>query len=208
MSQILIVSKTRMGKNGACIGGITIPDLRSVRLMNEDGSYHNADTKFEVGQLWDIDFINASKIIPPHIENVLMRSKKLISKNNDIKNLIDSRKLNSIVFKGSPSKLFNGLLRWTRNSHGFISENGGIPDYSTGFWITDQDLIYDKPYYNYPINLQGIQINRGFKYVGFADPIPVIPAGTKLRVSLAKWWHPEEIDMEDRCYLQLSGWYL
>ena len=46
---------------------------------------------------------------------------------------------------------------------------------------------------------------------GGADivPIKVIPAGTLVRVSLARWWRPEdsEPNFEERCYLQLSGWY-
>lgn len=45
------------------------------------------------------------------------------------------------------------------------------------------------------------------KYVGFAEPINKIPAGTLVRVSLARWWRPTETS-EERCYLQLSGWYV
>jgi ATP-dependent DNA helicase RecQ len=37
----------------------------------------------------------------------------------------------------------------------------------------------------------------------------VIPAGTLLRVSLAHWWRPaEKPEEEERCYVQLSGWFL
>ena len=50
---------------------------------------------------------------------------------------------------------------------------------------------------------------RGLKYVGEESPIKVIPAGTLVRLSLARWWRPEksEPNFEERCYLQLSGWY-
>jgi len=34
-----------------------------------------------------------------------------------------------------------------------------------------------------------------------------IPADTLLRVSLARWWDNEGRH-EERCYLQLSGWYV
>ena len=45
-------------------------------------------------------------------------------------------------------------------------------------------------------------------YVGFADPIERIPKGALVRVSLARWWRPDDApDMEERCYLQLSGWF-
>jgi hypothetical protein len=29
-----------------------------------------------------------------------------------------------------------------------------------------------------------------------------------VRVSLARWWRHERSEIEPRCYLQLSGWYL
>ena len=37
--------------------------------------------------------------------------------------------------------------------------------------------------------------------------LPIIPKGKIIRLSLAKWWKPEDSDIELRCYLQLSGWY-
>ncbi|HSN77106.1 MAG TPA: DNA helicase RecQ, partial [Anaerolineae bacterium] len=46
-------------------------------------------------------------------------------------------------------------------------------------------------------------------FVGFQEPIQVIPAGALVRVSLSHWWrredHPED---EPRCYVQLSGYFL
>lgn len=46
-------------------------------------------------------------------------------------------------------------------------------------------------------------------YVGFEPAVDLIPKGTLVRVSLARWWRPHDSppDMEERCYLQLSGWY-
>ena len=43
--------------------------------------------------------------------------------------------------------------------------------------------------------------------MGFAPKINKIPAGTLIRISLARWWKPDDVDIEHRCYLQLSGWY-
>ena len=45
------------------------------------------------------------------------------------------------------------------------------------------------------------------KYVGFQTPLDCIPQGTVLRMSLANWWKKGDSD-EERCYLQLSGWYV
>lgn len=53
---------------------------------------------------------------------------------------------------------------------------------------------------NYPY------IRRNIKFVGFQNPLDIIPAGTLIRVFLARWWASPN-DNERRCYLQLSGWY-
>jgi len=46
-------------------------------------------------------------------------------------------------------------------------------------------------------------------YVGFQEPVPEIPAGTLLRVSLAHPWRPKDQPQEElRCFVQLSGWFL
>ena len=45
-------------------------------------------------------------------------------------------------------------------------------------------------------------------FVGFQEPLEIIPAGTLLRVSLAHWWRPEDTPEAEECrYAQLSGWF-
>lgn len=44
------------------------------------------------------------------------------------------------------------------------------------------------------------------KFVGYQDPVDVIPSDTIIRLSLANWWNGDGSG-ENRCYLQLSGWY-
>jgi ATP-dependent DNA helicase RecQ len=49
---------------------------------------------------------------------------------------------------------------------------------------------------------------RTLTFVGFQEPIPEIPAGALLRVSLAHRWRPaDRPEEEDRCFVQLSGWF-
>jgi ATP-dependent DNA helicase RecQ len=59
--------------------------------------------------------------------------------------------------------------------------------------------------YRYPTSEGGCTL----VFVGFQEPIQVIPAGALVRVSLSHWWrredHPED---EPRCYVQLSGYFL
>ena len=44
-------------------------------------------------------------------------------------------------------------------------------------------------------------------YVGVEPPPEIIPVGSLVRLSLARWWKPEEKEEDKKCYLQLSGWY-
>lgn len=110
------------------------------------------------------------------------------------------------IWKGSPDTLFDGLLQWTNSGSGYVSENSSIPNNSVGFWIPDKDLtkkiFYEKVRYGYPKTANW----RSLPYVGFEEAVEIIPAGTLVRVSLARWWDTNGTT-EDRCSLQLSGWY-
>ncbi len=44
-------------------------------------------------------------------------------------------------------------------------------------------------------------------YAGVTQAIQRIPKGTLIRVSLARWWNKDD-KTEERCYLQLSGFYI
>ena len=57
-----------------------------------------------------------------------------------------------------------------------------------------------------PPHIEDILVQSS-KYVGLQPTEDIIPKGTLLRVSLARWWSPNDVEVENRCYLQLSGWY-
>jgi hypothetical protein len=107
--------------------------------------------------------------------------------------------------------LFGGVLGYTSNSNGYVSKSRGVPDRSTWFWFPDKDLTLrsDGTHYDYPMKMfLGVTQQRGLAYVGELPPPPTIPAGTLVRVSLARWWSPDaDADFELRCYAQLSGWF-
>lgn len=206
MPEILILSKTQM-KSKFCIGGITM-DGRYVRLMDNNGNYQPGDTPFLPRQIWNIDFIESKACKPPHIEDVLVTNQKF-KKNLDngigIKKFIDER--NIPIWKGSPDQLFDKLLKWTANGSGYISESGGLPNHSVGFWICDKNLFKELGYngktrYGYPDPVN----SRSMAYTGAEKAIKTIPAGTLIRVSLEKWM-TRPGDNEPMCWLQLSGWY-
>jgi hypothetical protein len=201
--EVLILSKTHFGNN-VCVGGMVLRNNQYVRLLNPGGWYQYADTDFNIGDVWNITFTTSTSINEPHNEDVIIHSKTYVRKVNNItKYILDQ---NVTIWRGPINNIFEGKIRWAHSGAGFLSVN--FPDYpahSIGFWLSDKPLSYNDDHYFYPIG--GILLRRKLKYKGLPDPIPTIPAHTLLRVSLAKWWKPTDSDLEERCYLQLSGWY-
>lgn len=198
---VLIVGKTKM-RGGICVGGYLIVHSRSVRLIPQGRSSHPLDDSHEVGQIWDIDFFRPTKIIPPHTEDITVTKSKLID-------FVPNVRISEIIppYHGDASGLYDGMIRFTGNGSGYISHLNGVPDYSTCFWSPDKPLrrINDNSgvYFQYDLNL----LRRvRFKFVGLQEPVETLEPGTTIRMSLARWWSPNP-DVEDRCYVQLSGWF-
>ena len=203
--EILITSKTRKGR-AACVGGLVIAGNRYVRLLNPGNWDQYADTPFEIGHIWDISFSDRPDAEPPHVEDVIIHSKRFVRNVENITEFILQQGVE--IFRGTPNSIFNRKLQWTWKGNGYIADKDNLPQNSVGFWIPDNDLTFSDTdgHYSYPA--QGRQFEKKIKYVGFKPPVPTIPAGTLTRVSLARWWAPEDAEMEEkRCYLQLSGWY-
>lgn len=203
--QILITSKTKKGK-AACVGGLILSNNRLVRLLNPGNWDQYADTAFNIGDIWDIQFSNRQDVVQPHIEDIIIHSMHYLRQIDDISNYL----LNSgvTIFRGSPIQIFNGRLGWTMNGSGFLESRENLPPNSVGFWVSDKELTLneDGKHYNYPSTSAFNQTKR-IPYVGFAPKMNVIPQGTLMRISLARWWKPEDSELPERCYLQLSGWY-
>lgn len=201
----LIVAKTHMS-DAACVGGMVYTSGQSLRLLQADGRNHPKDTDYEVGSVWELDFEPRSDPTPPHVEDVLVFRKHYLGLQSRM-DLFLSSKIEP--WKGDPQYLFDGLIRFTQNGSGYICRRIGLPNCSTGYWIPDRPLIRvannNKDRYQYQNKLRTVCIT----YVGFDPPIDRIEAGSLVRVSLARWWTPPDSpDMEERCYLQLSGWYI
>ncbi|MCM4152039.1 hypothetical protein DHD05_10585 [Arenibacter sp. N53] len=198
--EVLITSKTKWSKY-YCIGGLELPSNRMVRLMTSIGTYQPLNCPFEIGNIWDLEY-NYYPDSPPHIEDVrVIRRNGLVGKHHDFVSYV---KNNCVIWNGDFNELYEGKLQWTYAGSGYLNNPNNVPANSVGFWISDNELTWDgKEYYVYE---RGILLrNRKFKYKGIVPPIDVIPVGTLIRVSLAKWW---DAHGEKRCYLQLSGWHL
>lgn len=203
---VIIVSKTHMA-NGICVGGV-LANGRFVRLMKMDGHNQDKDTPFKVSDVYTIEFQEKEFKKPPHVEDILVSKKEFKFTFSSIGNMVKylKEKLKVKIWEGNPDNLFDGKLEWTDGGSGYISIDGEIPEHSVGFWISDRPLTkriaFEKVRYNYPYPNGW----RSLPYVGFDEPVQRIPSGTLIRVSLARWWDRNG-ETEDRCSLQLSGWY-
>ncbi len=203
--KVLIVAKTRQGA-GACIGGITF-DGRSVRLLAANAATHErAGMNYEIAEVWEVEATPPVEFIPPHIENLVVGRKQRLGLMSSAEQFIERH---SPGLAGGCEVLFEGLTQATTGGALYIAERVGIPSFSTHFWRPDKALQRDddgkRIRYRYPAADGG----RTVTFVGFQEPVEVIPGGSLLRVSLAHWWRPEPMsEGEYRCYVQLSGWFL
>jgi hypothetical protein len=194
-----------MNNGKCCVGGIT-DDGRYVRLLTNEGENHSDQTDLAPRQVHQIDFIQRPGTKPPHVEDVLIQKISFKDNLNPKTKVLDFIKKCKIpIWQGSPENLFDGSIKWTHNGSGYINEEG-IPAHSVGFWVSDKSLskglYYGKTRYNYKNGAEWLSL----PYVGFEKAVYTIPAGTLLRVSLARWWDQKGTS-EQRCSLQLSGWY-
>lgn len=203
---VLIVAKTRMGSSYLCVGGIDLEENRSLRLLQSNGSNQPANTRLNIGEIWDIDYVPKKEVEPPHVEDVVVNRCKFMRTQIYLKNFILER---IEPWMGSPDNLFDGMLCGTETGKGYVCKEAGIPKRSTGFWLSDLGLVRgdfrEKVQYRYPAVNPIIYL----PYTGCDPPADDLPEGTLLRVSLARWWSPPgALDQDKKCYLQLSGWYL
>lgn len=196
--EVLILSKTKYGSTQYCIGGIVTSTHQFIRLLNPGGYYQPSDTKLEVGDIWDITFNISSTRREPHNEDVIVTSKTFIKKIYALNTFI--KDLGVKIWRGSVTNIYDGNIRWTSSGSGFVSERQStLPEHSVGFWIPNEDLVFRNGYYHIG--------DKRLNYKGAESPKSTLAAGSLIRVSLAKWWCPEDF-YEERCYLQLSGWYV
>lgn len=207
--EVLIVSKTHM-KNGVCVGGLA-NNGRFVRLLDNHSHHQPSDSTLEVRQIYDVTFSPRSNPILPHSEDVLVQSmeyRRTLNSNTDLIEYITERGVR--ICNDNLEQLFQGSLKKTQNGSAYINADN-IPEQSVAFWISDKNLTRtthsEKNYYSYALGPSPFAGSISIPYVGFQPAVDQIPSGTLIRVSLARWWTPDEATTEKRCYLQLSGWY-
>jgi hypothetical protein len=191
-------------QNQICVGALGIDNRQSLRLLQSGGRNQPVTTDYRVGQIWNVEFTARPDLTPPHVEDVIVSSAQLV---RDARNIRDNLLRHVTPWRDAPSNMFDGFLRFTANGRGYVSERIGIPVMSTGYWLSDRDLERADRDHQVRYSYSTDDPIRGLTYVGTDEPIAHVPAGTLLRVSLARWWQPPGVS-ETRCYLQLSGWFL
>lgn len=199
--EVLIVSRTRM-KNGVCCGGINIANGEFIRLHDHYGRNLAESAPYQTGEIYDLHYRNALHARPiPHVEDKeVMPDFKLIRQLStsevidEIDRLVD-------VPNGGLDCIFEGKLR--RSTYATYISPEAVPQHSVCFWRPNEPLIKSVFLGKSRYWFGGC---HAISFVGFQEPVDLIPAGTLLRMSLANWWSPDDIT-EKRCYLQLSGWF-
>lgn len=202
MNRVLIVSRTKM-RNGVCVGGINLDNNDFVRLHTDHGANLPDNAPYKIGEIWNIQ-LNApwNPRERPHVEDKMVMSSSRIESIPMYRLSSYIRSLPMPIPRGPLEDVFEGKLSFTSGGKGFINNNR-IPSNSVSFWITDAEMkpkiSFGKMVFKYK--------DKQIPYVGLQD-VEVIPAETLIRLSLANWWVPEDGNVERRCYLQLSGWYI
>src|SRR5580704_10054393 len=106
---VLIVSKTRMGA-ARCVGGLGRPNGQSLRLLTANGRNQPGNTLFEIGSIWDLQFVPRQNCVPPHVEDVLVTNAVRVGEQA---NLRDTLLAHAPVWNGTIDTIFDGLPEFT-----------------------------------------------------------------------------------------------
>lgn len=199
--EVLIVSRTRM-KKGVCCGGVNISNGEYVRLHDHFGKNLADSAPFQIGQIYSMKYRDALHARPiPHVEDKEIWPDFRLLKQLSVSELITEIDKLIDVPNGGIDCIFEGKLRHSAYAT-YISPEA-IPQNSVCFWRPNGPLIKSSFLGKTRYWFGGC---HAISFVGFQEPVDIIPAGTLLRMSLANWWSPDDIT-EKRCYLQLSGWF-
>jgi len=200
--RVVIAAKTRMREGRICVGAHTLDDFRSLRLFRHDGSYLDEEANLEVGDVWELDYVERPGAVAPHLEDVLVQGggARRVGRGEDLAALVMER---DIVWQ-SVDELFEGCLNFTGAGSAYVPEAGPLPSRSTGYWQPANELtlyhVNDKPRYRWTGGAL-----RSIRYVGLAEPVLTIPARSLVRLSLSHPFAPP--DGPRGYWLQLSGWF-
>lgn len=194
--RVLIVGRTHMGNQQACVGALALDVGRSLRLFDQEGEYPQRD-HYGVGQIWEMDVAQKANVRPPHIEDVLVVNEMYVNQAGNLRQTI----LDLVEpWDGDIDHVFENTLK-VANSKLYVAPDGPIPTRSTHFWIADRVMNRVAGQSRYETVTAP---HRSVPYVGLDPIVPSIQVGDLVRLSLAGWYQGQLL-REERCYLQISG---
>lgn len=209
MNKVLIVSRTKMQNDMVCVSGIDLENGTPIRLFNHNGYHESKDEcPYNIREVWNINYCKIIIRPLPHSEDVKVLQRDFVEALPASSMCDTIRNSGAIIYSGNIGNVFEGKIVKDGKGKLYINHDN-VPQNSTCFWVADRQISRNdfhgiKYCYSDGTNRWGYSI----PFVGFENPLATIPSGTLLRLSLAHWWKPEDSEDEERCYLQLSGWYM
>lgn len=204
MSNVLIVSRTQMGGGNVCIGGYDVGAGRNIRLLTATGGNQPGTAPFQIGETWNITYTPKHNLSAPHTEDVMVQSAQLIN-TLSAAGLAAFISQNCAIVAGGLNLLFGGAVHSPGHAASYI-DSSHIPNHSVCFWKPITDLFHVNAFNKHKYHYADQTNDTYFSYVGLIPPVNVIPAGSIVRMSLARWWTAPTATSA-ACYLQVSGWY-
>ncbi len=217
-TRVLIIARTRVSDRDICLGGLDLDTSRCLRLSTATGSNFTYDAPFSVGSIWQLTFTPRPNCLPPHIEDVHVQSFHRIELAAAPGRLVLDHAEKLPVWRGGPGNLFDGLLtpdnRAGREFAGslYVFTGNPAPAVSLGYWIPDRDLRVTTGRRRsgrtgqdvYYIDQSGPDTTVRIVHSGLTPLPSVIPSGSVVSLSLARWWTPaNDSDQRPRCTLQI-----
>jgi ATP-dependent DNA helicase RecQ len=138
----------------------------------------------------------------PHIEDVLVSRG---SHTGEVEKLEALLRRETRPWRGNPRLLFHGTVSGTPSGTAYVPKETPPPKCSTGYWIPGHDLER----LSYDEKIRFLYLGDGpidrFSWVGMEDPPESIPAGSLVRVSLARLYSSSSAPAG--YYVQISGVY-
>jgi hypothetical protein len=190
-----------------CIGGMLTDSGGAVRpLPREDRGAHGhpPQAPYQPGELWEMTLRPRAHVEPPHVEDHDAWDAVRIGAAPDPAAMI--LELDNPI-ADEPEVLFEGRLRFRETGTAYLTREEPVPRMSVTFWLPPRALVLDYFEHRPRYSMQG-EFPFQVPYVGFAEPARVIPAGTLVRLSLARWWtNPNDPGEDETCSVQMSGWF-
>lgn len=209
--KVLILARTLMKKDRVCIGGILLSHSRYVRILDLEEKNVNKVEPYQIGQIYDIKYYYRNNVELPHLEDIIVVDRNYFRTMYSLEFYTKLKELNLNL--GCIKNLFDGNLNWDEQ-RGYLSRNTTIPNASVLITSLKYPLykskFEDRCFYTY-IEDKVYKI----RYVGEKDisTLNIVPTGTLIRFSIARWWTGhnhlnKDGYLEERAYLQISGFYL